>query len=103
MIVVVVEPQGCPEHGVVANEANEPILDEVVEPVVERAPISRGCGARERPRGAWIGHWPLEPPGVPPGQAVARSEPGVTGRGLVSASAARVATMVVSMSSAVTP
>ena len=119
-IVVRVEAEARSEDRVLADEVAEPALDEVVEPVVEGTGIGAARGPREVARGVVIGHgcplaWRVWVSGgadrrvVPSGpadQAVAAaastvSRAGAAGR--VSASAARVAWIVVSISAAVMP
>ncbi len=93
-VIVPMETQGGPEHRVGVDEARETGFDEVVERIVERAQVNGLVRA-------WQAVWLLG--GVARGHPTATSEPDETGRGLVSLRAARTATIVVSMSSTVTP
>ncbi len=116
-VVVLVETQGGSEHRVVPDETHEAALDEVVEAVVERAAVRRRRRAREDRLGRGVGHrrCTSERVGCPggrqlgPGRTVDRADqavtsgPAATGRGDVSARAARVAAIVASTSAAVTP
>jgi hypothetical protein len=55
-VVVLVKTDRRPEDRVVANQPNEPFLDEVVEPIVEGAAVRRRGWTREWSRGARFGH-----------------------------------------------
>ena len=120
-VVVLVEPERGAEHGVVPDEPDEARLDEVVERVVER-PRSASPGlvaavprqsvdrslAKDLRRAVVRGEGWWAVAGEAPrrsrsGQADAGTWPDATDDRLVSASAARVASMVVSMSAEVTP
>ena len=115
-VVVVVEAERpSPRTGLSRDEPDEPGLDEVVEAVVERAGRGRRRGARERRGGTWVGHglgtssagWSVGTGCGSPARSGGGDDrcrvPRTRVVGLVSARAARVATMVVSMSAAVTP
>ena len=116
-VVVLVEAEGGPEDRVVADEPDEARLDELVERSSSGPRSGAGAGrgrivlgvdsvtGRGTSRGIGSTAAACREPGrsaVWPGQAVT-SGPAATGRGSVSASAARVAAMAVSISAAVTP
>ena len=130
LVVRVVDAQPGGEHGILLHPAPEARLDQVVEARVGRAGRRPAFGTRERAvvdealvghggpllraarvtavRGDADGRWAMVRPvsGREAGsvdQAEAPTGSGATGRGSVSARAARVAAMVDSMSSAVTP
>jgi hypothetical protein len=116
-VVVVVHSDRRAEDRVVADQPDEPFLDEVVQPVVEWTRLALGRGRAGQGRGgSWVEHcWGSSRAPSRRGtnvdgqgrrgvrQAVAVTATGDTGTRLVSASAARTASIVVSMSSAVTP
>ncbi len=94
-VVVLVEAHRRPQDRVVADEPHEAGLDQLVEPVVQGTAVRGRRGARQDPLEGAVRHRRDR-------QAVT-SEPVVVTRGDVSASAACVASIVVSMSAAVTP
>ena len=108
-VVVLVDPEMGGPGRVGGEQPTEARLDEVVERVVERPAVrtrARGAGGRSavrRSRDGFLRASAGGRRGRVMGQVALPMAVGASGRGLVSASAARTASIVVSMSAAVTP